>query len=421
MIGLGLSIAHVAVRGAGPPSWVLSPAPALDIDFVNNRVYGGNFASIDAALTCVRAAPATTYAETVAGTLTSFGVNTLRRTDKGLLVEEARTNLALRSQELDNAAWSKNNTTISANAVVAPDGTTTADSLIETAAAGTTHTATSTGVSVSSGVVHTWTVYAKPAGRSWLSINAVDSAHSHRTWFNVSTGAVGTVAAGAAASIEALSNGWYRCQVTLTTDDTTIHHAVELADADGSVVFDGDGVSGIHLWGAQLEAGAFATSYIPTTTVAVTRAIDGITAAGALLSAFQQAAWSAVIQTGILPAVTGQTRLIGTDPGQNALQTESATKVAVWDNAAALYRSVTIGSGSYTTTPVKSGLSRDAAGNSLVGNGGAVSAGLEVLTNPSAVYLGSESAAGNCINGYITRLTVWTTRLPNATLQSLTV
>jgi hypothetical protein len=75
-----------------------------------------------------------TYAETRGGQLLTFGANEPRVTDKGLLVEEAGSNLLLRSQEFDNAAWTRPNSTVTADAAIAPDGTLTADLLTATTA-----------------------------------------------------------------------------------------------------------------------------------------------------------------------------------------------------------------------------------------------------------------------------------------------
>src|SRR5687768_296248 len=105
MLGLGLSLWAIAVKGGG---WVLvgGGVPAtVDMDFVNNRAhgFGAGLNTPADVLTCTRAS--TGYAETAAGVLVPFAIDTLRRTDKGLLVEEARTNVVLHNRDLANAAW----------------------------------------------------------------------------------------------------------------------------------------------------------------------------------------------------------------------------------------------------------------------------------------------------------------------------
>jgi hypothetical protein len=208
---------------------------------------------------------------------------------QGLLVEEARTNLLTYSTQFDNAAWTKGEATVSANAVAAPDGTTTADKLTENTV-NDAHEAYRADVTLAN-VAHTWSVYAKPAGRTWLAINAYDGS-GHNTYFNLSgAGAVGTSAAGNTGSITALANGWYRCVVTRTAAATAAGGGgFIIASADNTASYAGDGSSGVYLWGAQLEAGAFVTSPIYTGSASVTRAGDlGIRAATSIMAYSQSA------------------------------------------------------------------------------------------------------------------------------------
>lgn len=192
----------------------------------------------------------------------------------GLLVEEASTNLLTYSEEFDNAAWSKPNATITANAVAAPDGTTTADAVTEntlniTHGPGRTPTFAAT--------TYVFNARAKPNTRGWIYMY-LDPARfggAGYTYFNVTTGAVGTVLAGATAFTTLEANGLYRCTVIATaTSAGGGNIGIGLATGDGGGSYLGDGTSGLYMWGAELVAASAATSYIKTTSAAATRAAD---------------------------------------------------------------------------------------------------------------------------------------------------
>jgi hypothetical protein len=222
---------------------------------------------------------------------------------KGILVEEARTNLLTYSEQLDNGIWTKTGSTISANATTAPDGTLTADKL---QVANTASSQKNVGQTVGAiSTTYADTVYAKASELSWLVINQYDGS-DRRTWFNLSNGTVGTTAAGTTATIEALSNGWYRCRAVRLMGTGSIQLVLNVADADNSAVFVGTVGQGIFIWGAQREAGAFATSYIPTIASTVTRSADVASITGSLFSQwYGQSEGTFVADSVVAPNVDG--------------------------------------------------------------------------------------------------------------------
>jgi hypothetical protein len=201
----------------------------------------------------------------------------------GLLCEEARTNLCLRSQEFDNAAWTNNALTVTANAATAPDGTATADTLDDASSSGEHRVRQS--ISFTSGTAYTVSCFVKNASRSYIQLFIETAAFPDNCYanFDVATGVVGTKGAGAtSSSITDVGNGWYRCVMTATADATAASTvAIKLTDS-ASATYDNTYTGSnkqVYAWGMQVEAGAFVTSPIYTGSASVTRAADNISLA----------------------------------------------------------------------------------------------------------------------------------------------
>ena len=124
----------------------------------------------------------------------------------------------------------------------------------------------------------TISIKAKADSRNWIFI--YDTEQVEGCFFDLSNGTVGTVIGSPDAySITALSNGWYDINLT-TTSTTRVDFQVYLAIADNNFNYQGDGVSGLYIWGAQLEFLSYATSYIPTEGTTKTRNQDVCTNGG---------------------------------------------------------------------------------------------------------------------------------------------
>jgi hypothetical protein len=204
----------------------------------------------------------------------------------GYLVEEARTNLILQSEDF-TTTWTTSNGTVTANAATAPSGAITADKIVPDAT-NTLHSVQQTIAKAASALSYAVTVYAKAAGYNFLAFR-IDAAGANGVWcvFNLSNGTVDTAATaagvgwtGSGATITALGNGFFKCSLVVTTSTEVSIRPVFCPFNVGAqnpftpATFVGDAVSGILLWGAQLEQNTFPSSYIPTTTVAVTRNAD---------------------------------------------------------------------------------------------------------------------------------------------------
>ena len=178
-----------------------------------------------------------------------------------LLLEPQRTNFLTYSEDLSNAIWALSSATISTNATTAPDGTLTADKFIGTAT-NAVHFFQQSAVSSS----YVFSIYAKAGEENVFSMWISNT--SKRAEFNLTTGTI-PLSTVANSSIVNVGNGWYRCSVYDSSPTTTYR----IYGRTGASYL-GNGVNGMFFWGAQLEAGSYATSYIPTTAASVTRVAD---------------------------------------------------------------------------------------------------------------------------------------------------
>ena len=198
----------------------------------------------------------------------------------GLLVEEERSNLLTYSADFNN--WSKIRSYISGVNVISPDGTESANKIVEDNSLGTHYVRKLP--TVSADAVCAISVYVKSAQRSQFAINTYGSNgwnDSLTAIYDLPTGNItGTNAENC--TINAVGNGWYRATYIATKNSTSGTANVDFYTAlNGNVSYQGDNSSGIYLWGAQLEEGAFPTSYIPTTSGGTaTRNPDTVTMTG---------------------------------------------------------------------------------------------------------------------------------------------
>jgi hypothetical protein len=185
----------------------------------------------------------------------SRGTNATLTSSNGL-IQWAPANLLTNSESFNASAWSKSDATVTANATTAPDGTSTADKLAETATTAQHYLFQSAGAAGT----YTTTIYAKAAERSWMIVTV----NSSNTFFNISSGTVGSAPGGFTAAITDAGNGWYRCSVTATLPASG-PIVFSTSTANNVTSYAGTAGSGIFIWGAQLELGTAATTYNPTT------------------------------------------------------------------------------------------------------------------------------------------------------------
>ncbi|CAB4139309.1 hypothetical protein UFOVP351_36 [uncultured Caudovirales phage] len=350
---------------------------------------------------------------------------------RGLLIEEQRTNLLLRSEEFDNASWSKLRATVTANSTTAPDGTTTADTLLDTAVAGT-HVAIQTTAKAASAITYAASVWLKADVRDQGELRVSDQAgNGVRCTFNLTTAAVGAAATfgtgftAVSSQISQFANGWYRVVLVATSNTaTTIGHEVYIANASGSISYTGTG-AGFFVWGAQLEAGAFATSYIPTVASQVTRNADSAAMTGANFASWYNSSQGTLLVEASQPSIFASSRTAA------SVSDGGTTRFNVYRQSAGNVQGfITPGAGALATTviaaanvPWKGALGYDTTTGSFVANGSAAASGSHTipLGTLNALAIGSvQPTGGEIFNGHIRSIRYYPTRLSNAQLQALT-
>ena len=195
-----------------------------------------------------------------------------------LLLEPRRTNLITYSEELDNiSGWTGTSINITANSIISPSGVQNADKIIPNTS-NYFHYLSKNMITVTNGIQYSFSIFAKAAGYNYLLINTLTGTSSGNAGplIDLSNGTViGTYGSNNySAKVTAFPNNWYRIDLLLTTNAALLSLDFNQFPTSTIATFSGNGSSGIYLWGAQLEAGAYPTSYIPTVASTVTRNLD---------------------------------------------------------------------------------------------------------------------------------------------------
>ena len=192
-----------------------------------------------------------------------------------ILTEEARTNLLTYCSDLTNAAWTKDNVT-AVKTATGPDGVANSATTLKEASGSFSNFRVYVLLTSYTGA-YTISLYAKANGRDRMEIRKPDGGDGAWVRFDLTNITATDSGSGptATSTIVDVGNGWRRCSITVTAAaSVTTAALIQLVDSSNNRNYTGDGASGVHVWGVQLEAGSTATSPIETLGSTVTRVSD---------------------------------------------------------------------------------------------------------------------------------------------------
>jgi hypothetical protein len=391
---------------------------------------------------------ATDYIATTAAAVSVGPVSGLPRLDylgstcPRLLLEPQRTNLLQYSEQLNNAYWTPDGGTITANTAVAPDGTTSMDRLTETATTNP-HQVISTAVTIFGGAARTFSVFVKKGNVRYIQIaNVAFGASSASAIFDLDTKTVtdnrassgaGPAFSFVSASVEDYGNGILRLILVNTCSfDAPTYRIANSNQAtftgatlvDGMVSYAGNASSFTDIWGCQLESASYATSYIPTLGASVTRVADAALKTG-ITSLIGQTEGTIFIDF-IQKAVGASVVQIQLNDGSNSNRVQlevnsSGIGVMYVFSGGGLTGQINLGT---FTAGTRYKVSMAYKVNDFVAYINGVSAGTDtsgaVPVSMSRIDLGAE--VGTSYTGYeLNQALLFKTRLTNESLASLTI
>ena len=344
-----------------------------------------------------------------------------------LLLEPAGTNLLLRSEEFNDASWSgATGAVASAGTAIAPNGTATADTITDTNGTTGSPFLLQT-VTLADSTTYTMSCYLKAGTKSTARVGIRDKAGAVIVSnFDLTAGTT-SVGNAVSSSIQAVGNGWYRCSVVASSSTGAISQRGLIYLDTGSYTADGTGT--ILVWGAQLEANPYPTSYIPTTTSTATRAADVSTSAATTVFEsdwYRQNEGTVFVDfirtySGNFPNFPNVYQFSdGTDNNEITAFGNQAAQViqpSIRVSATAQLNFVSIATN--VPGPNRYGHAFATDSSTFAGNATLTATDTSVSL-PAVNILKLGERGGQRFTGCYRRLTYWPARLPNETLQTIT-
>lgn len=344
----------------------------------------------------------------------------------GWLIEEERENKLQYSNDFNDQAWSKSGASTIPNSTFSPSGENNADKLVEDESLNF-HGVTQVVVFDALKKVSIQ-LYVKPSGRTKFAFRCSDPSFIGRAFFDLSNETTAKDDSIEKSSITSLPNGWYLCSATFETgtSGTTASVQVQLQDDNGDLTYNGNGSSGVYLWGAQLEEGSFPTSYIPTTATVETREADDFSVSTSDFP-YNQKEGTLYSESGI-DVDTGISNnfilSLSDTPSLNYIRMNKdgagGLRTSVRSDGIIVAAPYILGFEYSTMYKFASSYQQDSY--STVTNGG------EVISDTSGdlplaadnLFIGSVFSGGGLLNGHIRQVTYFPKRLSDENLQKLT-
>ena len=347
---------------------------------------------------------------------------------RGLLIEESRTNLVLQSENHPSATWNKTGLTVASAGNTDPAGAATSNLVSEDVSVGLHRLFQST--AYVSGTSYSISVFLKYAGRQFVAISHPAVASNNVAIFDIQNGTITLSQASITSSITSYPNGWYRCVVNGVSATTGgASHIIQGSTTGGILTGSYLGLNGpaFYIYGSQVEAGAFPTSYIPTTTASVVRSADVCSITGSAFTSFYNNAAGTFVSESMIANLTGNNRGIA--------QIDSGTTVdIIRHNYALSDGGFTSNIRANTDTPTvfavvagaasviqKRAIAYEGTSFASATNGGAVATVTRTFpVGLNTMRIGSLTSGGFVLTGHIAAIKFYKKRLPNAKLQALT-
>lgn len=360
--------------------------------------------------------------EWVAASQPRFDYDPLTLVPLGLLIEEQRTNLALNSEVMGAGL----NIVVGTDAIVAPNGLTTADLVREDTTNGE-HMEFSVSASLTAGTTYTWSVFVKagPGTDNRACIRTSGTGNNFSLSFRFDTETITPATGSPTGYFEKLPNGWYRIGMTFTAGGTNTASLRLQLQRGGVLSYLGDGSSGIYYWGRQFEVGSWWTSYIPTAGAQVTRAADAVSV-NSLSPWYRQGEGTFVVK-GDLRSRAGNTKVsldigAGGAFGTTAYIAHTAGSLDLLSPDTAPLTLNSGGSNTTTTFRCAAALRANDSTMAVKGVVGGLDTTCALPSAPTALFLGKGGWAGasSYLNGHLRSVAYYPRRLPNTDLQALT-